>query len=440
MASEPDPSDDFPNAAFPGSLKPIRMRILIASLGSHGDVHPYLALGRELIRRGQRVTFATSVGYRELVERHGLEFAPMRPEARWDDLEFMRKVMSAREGPDFLIKRFLMPAVRDMYADLAGPAAEADLLVSHVLTYAVPIMAEKLGKPWASTVLSPMVFFSAHDVPVLAQLPALAGLRRLGPGFNAGLFRLMKWISRPWARPVGALRRELALPPGRDALWEGQHSPRLVLAMFGARFGPPQPDWPSSTVSTGFPFLEPPGGALDPELERFLAAGEKPIVFTLGSAAVQVPGRFFAEAMAAARQLGRRAVLVAGASAAALRDRLPPGMMASEWASYARLFPRAAAVVHQGGVGTTAEALRAGVPQVVMPFAYDQFDNAARVRRLGCGTSIRRNGVSARSLRRGLEAVLDRTEVAAAARREGDAIRPEDGAARAAEVMLERFG
>lgn len=416
------------------------MRILIASIGSRGDVHPYLALGRELIRRGATVTMATSVCYRELIERHGLGFAPLRPEAGWDDLEFMRKVMSARQGPDFLIKRFMMPAVRDMYADLEGPAAVSDLLVSHVLTYAVPVIAEKLGKPWASTVLSPMVFFSAHDVPVLAQLPALARLQGLGPRFNAGLFRLMKWIARPWSRPVDVLRRELGLPPGRDPLWEGQHSPSLVLAMFGARFGPRQPDWPASTVQTGFPFMEASGGELEPELERFLAAGAKPIVFTLGSAAVRVPGRFFATAIRVAERMGRRAVLVAGGSAPGLRERLPAGLMAIEWASYARLFPRAAAVVHQGGVGTTAEALRAGVPQVVMPFAYDQFDNAARVRRLGCGSVIRRAGLSERSLRRGLEAVLDRPEMAAAAQSEGEAIRREDGATRAAEVMLERFG
>jgi len=277
------------------------MNVLLCSLGSHGDVHPYLALGRELLHRGHAVTFATSSHYRGLIERHGIAFAPIRPEAPLDDPVVMGRIMDARRGPETVIKEHVMPALRDTYQDLLGPAAQADLLVSHVLTYAVPILAEQLCKPWASTVLSPMVFFSAHDVPVLAPLPMLAKLRALGPGFNSWFIRQLKKVSRSWSRPVAELRRELGLPTGRDPLWEGQHSPHLVLAMFSPRFGPPQPDWPANVQVTGFPFLDAPDEPLDAGLEPLVSGGECPIVFTLGSFAVRVVGEFYSVAAQAAR-------------------------------------------------------------------------------------------------------------------------------------------
>ena len=415
------------------------MRILLCSLGSHGDVHPYLALGRELMRRGHAITFATSAHYQALVEGHGIAFTPIRPQAPLDDHAVMARIMDARRGPEAVIKGFVMPALRDTYQDLLRPASQADLLISHVLTYAVPVLAEKLGKPWASTVLSPMVFFSAHDVPVLAPLPMLAKLSVLGPGFNAWFIRQLKKVSHSWSRPVAELRRELGLSPGRDPLWEGQHSPHLVLAMFSPRFGPPQPDWPPNVHVTGFPFLDASDERLDAELERFVSEGERPIVFTLGSSAVRVAGEFYSVAVQAVRRLNRRAVLVAGSGAPALRAQLPSTMTAVEWASFPGLFSRAAAVVHQGGVGTTAQALRAGVPQLVMPFAHDQFDNAERVRRLGCGRILRRARLSETSLACGLEALLANEDITVTARTEGESVRAERGAAQAAEVLLGRF-
>lgn len=415
------------------------MNVLLCSLGSHGDVHPNLALGRELLQRGHAVTFATSSYYGDLIQRHGIAFVPIRPEAPVHDQAMMAGIMDARRGPETVIRQYVMPAVRDTYQDLLVPAAWADLLVSHVLTYAVPVLAEKTGKPWASTVLSPMVFFSAHDVPVLAPLPALAKLRVLGPRFNTWLIRQMKRVSRSWSQPVAALRRDLSLPPGRDPLWEGQHSPHLVLAMFSSRFGPAQPDWPPNVHVTGFPFLDDADGPLDADLDRFVREGEPPLVFTLGSSAVRVAGSFYSTAVRVARKLGRRAVLVAGPAAPALTTQLPASMLAVEWASYPGLFARAALVVHQGGVGTTAQALRAGVPQLVVPFAHDQFDNAERVRRLGCGRVLRRGRFSEHSLARELEALLGDDAAKEAARREGAWVRGEGGAASAAEALHKRF-
>ncbi len=138
----------------------------------------------------------------------------------------------------------------------------------------------------------------------------------------------------------------------------------------------------------GFTFYDgTQGGAeLTPELKQFLDAGEPPIVFTLGSAAVMTPGSFYQESIQAAKLLNRRAVLLIGKNAPP--ENLPDDILAVSYAPYSQIFPYACAIVHQGGIGTTAQALRAGRPTLVMPYSHDQPDNAARVERLGTSRTI----------------------------------------------------
>jgi UDP:flavonoid glycosyltransferase YjiC (YdhE family) len=186
----------------------------------------------------------------------------------------------------------------------------------------------------------------------------------------------------------------------------------------------------------GFPFFDQDfgGKGLDPALGAFLDAGPPPLAFTLGSSAVNAAGDFYAQAAQAASRLGRRAVLLAGAAAESLRG-LPPGVLAASSAPYFQLFPRCAAIVHSGGVGTTAQALRSGRPQLVVPFSHDQFDNGTRVRRLGAGTWIHRHRLDARRLERALAAVLGDPEVARRAAGAGETIRTENGIGRACDVI-----
>jgi UDP:flavonoid glycosyltransferase YjiC (YdhE family) len=416
------------------------MKILLSTFGSHGDINPALALGRELQARGQEVVLATTSNYRDYILRNGLSFVPIRPEPRVDDHALMKEVMDPKRGSETVVRKIVMPSVRDTYQDLEEPASKADLLVSHVLTYPVPVLAEMYGKPWASMVFSPMLFASAYEPPVLAPMPVLSKLRFLGPGFNGWFFRQLKKLSRSWSAPVAALRKDLGLPPGRDPLWEGQHSPHLVLAMFSARFGAPQPDWPDKVKITGFPFLDRIDEPLEQKVDGFLLQGEPPIIFTLGSAAVIADGEFYRTAARVAQRLGKRAVLVAGPHAASLEPSLSASAIALEWASFPGLFSRASVVVHTGGVGTTAQALRAGVPQLVVPFAHDQFDNADRVIRMGCGRVLFRTKVTEKSLARELESLLSSSNYRQIAQREGNLIREEQGAANAAETLLDVFG
>jgi rhamnosyltransferase subunit B len=415
------------------------MRFVIASWGSYGDVFPYLGVALELARRGHTAVLATAPYCRDLVEGAGIEFAPTRPDVDPSDFPLMRRIMDPRQGTEVLLKELLVPAVRDAYHDLERAARDADVLVTHPVTFAGPLVAEAQRLPWASTVLAPMSFFSVHDLPAFPIMPLGLHrvLRRLGPPFARRLVGLVKRVTTPWTEPVVAFRRELGLPPAGDPLYEGQFSPSLTLALFSRVLGEPRPDWPPRTTVTGFVFHN---GALrmPPELKRFLEEGAPPIVFTLGSSAVGAAGDFYRESAAAAASLGARAVLLVGRNPESQpRGVLPPGVIAVESAPHQELFPRAAAIVHQGGVGTTGQALRSGRPMLVVPHAHDQRDNAFRAMELGAARVLYANRYNAERVVGHLRALLADPEYAARASEVGERVRNENGAAQAASALIE---
>jgi UDP:flavonoid glycosyltransferase YjiC (YdhE family) len=195
-------------------------------------------------------------------------------------------------------------------------------------------------------------------------------------------------MTRSWTAPVRQLQAELGLPARGHPLHEGQFAPELTLALFSRVLADPQPDWPLHTRVTGFVFYDEPN-RLPPEVEQFLADGPAPLVFTLGSAVVSAAGRFYQESVEAVRRLGCRAVLLIGTDPQnLLTEPLPECVLAVPYAPHSSLFPRAQAIIHQGGIGTTAQALRAGHPMLVVPHAYDQPDNASRVVKLGVARTL----------------------------------------------------
>jgi UDP:flavonoid glycosyltransferase YjiC (YdhE family) len=250
---------------------------------------------------------------------------------------------------------------------------------------------------------------------------------------------MARWASYSWWAPLRELRRELGLPPADSPLFAGKYSPQLNLALFAPLLQPPQPDWPAHTLQPGFCFFdeEETGSAAAPPLPSavasFLAAGPPPIVFTLGSAAVQLAGDFYRHSARAAHQLGRRALLLLGPNPPP--PDLPPSVLAWDYLPYSRIFPHAAAVVHQGGIGTTGQALRAGRPMLVVPFAHDQFDNAARVVRLGAARTLARHRYGAASAASALAALLDSPQPAEIAAALGARLRPETGVAAACDAL-----
>ena len=290
----------------------------------------------------------------------------------------------------------MFPALRQSYDDLLAIATEpvrADLLLIGELNYAGPIVAEITGIPWASYVLAPLSFFSAYDPPVLPMYPSVARAEKAVPGLGHVIRRLARFVSRDWPEPIYALREELGLPRGTNPLFDAKHSPNLVLALFSRVLGEEQKDWPANSLITGFCFYDADAGntKLPPKLEEFLQKGEPPVVFTLGSAAVMTAGKFYEYSARAAERMGIRAVLLIGSDPRNKPTReLPESICVAEYAPYSALFSRSKMVVHQGGVGTTAQCLTAGKPMLIMPYSHDQPDNARRIRRLKVGRTIQR--------------------------------------------------
>ncbi|HEX8354198.1 MAG TPA: nucleotide disphospho-sugar-binding domain-containing protein, partial [Pyrinomonadaceae bacterium] len=392
-------------------------KIVISTFGSFGDLHPYVAVALELKRRGHRPVFATSEVYREKTDALGLELHAVPPDLPGYDrpeevARMITELVDTKKGPERVFERFINPHLRGMYDALAEATRDADLLLTHVLSLAAPPLVEKTGVPWVSSVLAPISFFSNYDPPVFPQMPWLYQVLRLHPAVSRALMRVARLKLDQLAAPLYGLRAELGLPRGGNPMLEGQHSPRMVLALFSSAVARPQPDWPPNTRVTGFPFYDrrdragdDDDAALDPELLKFLEAGEPPVVFTLGSSAVYVAGDFYSESVGAARAAGVRALLLVGEEWNRPAS-LPAGVAAFDYAPYGALLPRARAVVHQGGIGTTALGLRAGVPALVVPFSHDQFDNGSRVGRVGAGRMLPRSRYDAASAARELRALL----------------------------------
>ncbi|MGA9070717.1 MAG: glycosyltransferase [Terracidiphilus sp.] len=372
------------------------MRIVLSNIGTLGDTNPLIALALELKRRGHTPVMALPAVYESRIRPLGLEFHAVRPDIDPTNTILVEMIYDIKNGTERGLRDFLFPVLRQTYDDLLDAAtkpARADLMLLGELNYAGPIVAEVTGIPWASYVLAPLSFFSAFDPPVLPPYPRLARADRFVPGFGRVIKRVARFVSRKWPDPIYALRNELGLPRGANPLFDAKHSPNLVLALFSRVLGVEQKDWPVNTLITGFCFYDADAGnqALPPNLEKFVSAGEPPAVFTLGSAAVLAAGDFYEVSAQAAIRMGIRAVLLIGSDPRnQLKTALPESICVAEYAPYSELFNRASMVVHQGGVGTTAQCLRAGKPMLIMPFSHDQPDNARRMLRLKVGRVIQR--------------------------------------------------
>ncbi len=418
-------------------------RIVFTTFGSLGDLHPYIAIALHLRARGHDPVIATSQVYQQRVEALGLKFWPVRPDRveQAGDPGMLDRLRDTRRSPDQVFRDMFMPSLWESYLDTLDAAQGADLLVSHPLAFATSLVAERTGIPWVSSVLQPLALFSAYDPPVLGPTALVSGLLALGPAVHRPLVRGAKWSLRGWSEPWHELRAEIGLPPtDRNPMFEGQHSPLLVLALFSHLFGKRQPDWPKQTVVTGFPFYDEDHAQLPPELARFLESGPPPIVFTLGTSAVAQAGSFYEQSAEAAAMIGARAVLLTGKDPRNRPPSLPPGVIAVDYVPYAALFPHAAAVVHQGGIGTTAQTMRAGRAMLVVPFAHDQPDNARRVSKLRIGRTLSRRSYTAERVAARLSQILNDRGYAARAARAGAVVRAENGVTAACDAIEETVG
>jgi rhamnosyltransferase subunit B len=427
---------------------PASLRVLIATFGSLGDLHPYIALAQALKARGHRPVLATLDRYQLAVESRGIAFASLPPtESQLPDMQaVMPLLFDSLRGPEYLVRHMVMPFVREAHAALTRLAAQADVLVTHPLIVAGPLVAEQTGLPWASSVLAPMSLLSACDPPVFTPAPWMNTVRKLGVTPYRALLGLMKLATRHWETPLRELRANLGLPPTRKlALFDGQYSPALNLALFSPLMAEPQPDWPANTQVCGFARYDgaAPDAATQQRLDRFLAAGQgdetlRPIVFALGSSAVMIAGDFWDKAIAAARALNRRAILITAREDRDIDSSLRSGIAEFAYLPYSAVFPHAAINVHQAGIGTLSQALAAGRPQLIVPVSFDQPDNARRTMKLGVARTLAFQKASVEGLIRELRSLLDDEESACRAKTMAITIGSEDGGDRAS-ALIERL-
>jgi UDP:flavonoid glycosyltransferase YjiC (YdhE family) len=429
-----------------------KTKVLLVTFGSYGDLHPFIALAHELKALGLEPMIATGEVYRDKVEREGIAFYPVRPtmtqllaDVGLTAEQFARAIT---ERPvKYLLSKGVLPYIGQAYDDLLPVMADAQLVAMSSFCFSAQMAAEALGKPTINVVLSPIVMTSDDDPPLSEQLPILPALRRLfGPGLVRWLYKAGRSQFRFIEAAIDAQRRAVGLPREPDVPFtDFPYRCDEVVALYspslgGARLNPPKP-----TAIAGQAFFDrdgPDGQALTPEAEAFLAVGPPPLVFTVGSFATLAAARFYGEAAKAARKLKRRAILLVGRDAEAeLRAKLGgPDILVLGYAPHSLLFPRAAVNIHHGGIGTTGQALRAGVPQLVVPMFGDQPDNAYRIERLGVGAVLPFKKFNFRSAAKALKPLLNNALIRQRAADGGEAVRQENGAKLLAEHIAQRLG
>jgi rhamnosyltransferase subunit B len=363
------------------------MKVVMTSFGSSGDVNPLLAIAAALVRAGSEVTFVANPFYEERVLRTGGRFFPA---GRFRDvfaaIERNPRYFELTSGPAAIWRELVVPSMRETYPAMleAIRAIGPGMVVSHALSFAGIWAAARTGVPSTTVTPTPFAWLSRHS-------PATFSSWRAPRLLQGWLTVAMRAVMTPvFARAARALAAELGVPVGRDPVAAIALGAQQNLGLWPDWFRPPVPDDPPRAATCGFVFdaVDAPA-VLAPEVEEFLAAGDAPVVAGFGSAAsLHGEVRFRAVALAC-RRLGLRCLLV-GARPEAIGLENDDRLMAVPFAAYARVFPRAAAVVHHGGFGTCGEALQAGKPAVVTPFAFDQFDTAARLEDARLGVWLRR--------------------------------------------------
>lgn len=394
---------------------------ILTPVGSSGDVHPFVGIGRALRARGHDVTLITAEPFRLVSERAGLVFAPTHSAAEFDRLSSHSDLWHPQKGLR-LILQTAARALRIEYARLEEHYVPGrSTVVGHTLAFAARVFEERHNAPAATLQLAPSIFRTLYRQPVHL-------LGHDSTSYPRWLKRVFWWtIDRAFIDPqlapaLNRFRRELGLRPVSRLFREWLHSPQRVIGLFPDWFAPPQPDWPPQLRLTGFPrYDEADQHAVSPALDTFLRDGDPPLLFTPGSAN-RAAAAFLRAAADAAIRMNRRALLLTRYEEQVPAS-LPPSVRHEPYVPFSLVLPRCAAIVHHGGIGTCAQGLAAGIPQLVMPLGFDQPDNAARVERLGVAAAIAPARFTPDRLAEVLGALVSSSAVAARCRRWADAIR-----------------
>lgn len=414
------------------------MKFLLASWGSSGDLHPFLTLAREMRQRGHEVTMVGMSHWKPEFLGIGVDFVSVGPELSPKELFEHPEIISTKNfglvSLKALMELAIVPMMDDGLRTLCELAPEHDALVAHHFFLPASAAAEKAKIPWATISLAPSILPSRYTLPAGQPMQPFTG--PIGRLANHGAWKLARMMVRPHIDPVvnGQRQRE-GLEPITDAIFEAV-SPTLNLALFSEHFSPRQPDYAEHIHLAGFCPWDP-AYTPSPELAAFLEAGEKPWLFTLGSSAIANPGEFYNAAVEGLRGQKERAILLVG-DKRNIPANLPPNVLAVDYAPYHWIMPRCRAVAHQCGMGTTAQSLRAGIPIVACPYAFEQPHNAMCLEAMGVAVYLPPRKRNASGLVKALRQVSE-GKIAQRAREIGEKVREENGPAHACQLLEKTF-
>lgn len=423
------------SSRFVADARGYMARILLTTHGSSGDLNPFLALGYGLRARGHDVRFAvpdrlavtvTAEGFavQRLSDEEETALAPYAHQIYGATRSITRRAVPAKD----LFAKSVIPTLRTKVEELRAAAAEADLLVAVAHQHAASIVADLTRIPWVTVVLSPLFLPSRSFPPIALPMTPPRPLQRFANQFAWTIGAAM--LRRVADRPINVIRAEYGLAPRRNVLLNGNHSHTLTALAVSPAFLPPPPDWPPSVHVTGFCFWDTPAGWEEPEeLSAFLDSTVPVVAVCSGSMAPTIRDAFspfFQTSVAAVLRSGARA-LVIGAAPGVLPDPLPDDVCAVPFAPFSHIFPRCATVIHHGGIGTVAQALRAGVPMLVVPWGVDQFLSGMQVERIGAGRWMRRSTFTSDRVVPILDALVHQGHYRACVQALADRIAHEDG-------------
>jgi rhamnosyltransferase subunit B len=373
-------------------IKQSKCTILLCTIGSAGDVNPFIAIGEQLRKRGFRVVLVTSQYFETQARSAGLEFFGLGTLEDYQSIIQDPDLWSPDKGFKIFADRVVFPIMEPAYEIIAGFDPSKTVLVAQGQFFAAHIAHEKLGFPFITVHLQPAAFRSVHEFPLLpVSLP---------PFVIRGLFTLIDTLvlDKLFAPNINRFRQRLGLPPVKKVFGGWMHSSQKNIGLFPDWFAQPQSDWPPQTQLTSFVFYDKQNGSeeISDDVNKFLREGNPPVIFTPGTA-MKHANQFFRDCIEACQLLGQRGILLTQ-HPGQLPDKLPTNIRYFSYLPFSKVLPRAAALVHHGGIGTTAQAIAAGIPQVIQPMAHDQPDTAARVEKLGIGVSLSPKKFNATSL------------------------------------------
>ncbi len=425
-------------------------KILIHTLGSSGDFNPFMALALELRRRGHAVHWAVSPKFAEKARAQGFEATVAGEDPDWDS-DLLRRLLTAHltDPIQLMFKELLIPAIVPATLALEPLAREADLFLSHTIQLAAPAVADRTGTPWVSASAATLIHeTAAYPPPGVAWKGCPGWLSRLGWEIGYHIFGDLDALA-------AAQYRKLGVAPRPNVISSGAYSRRLTLGLWSPSFFPRPADWPRWFQVGGYARwdgppapnnggvgseIAAPGSPLAPPPSTVVGAGGARILFTLGSSVVNHPGEFWATALRALAPTDWNAVLLGAPENLPLPPGLRGRVQTIRYAPYAGLFPCVDAVVHQGGVGTTQGACYYGVPSLIVPRGFDQFENAAHLQREGWGLRLMPADFSPASLRLRLQRLLASPQIKAAVAGLGRRMQAEPGVARSADLVEAALG